>query len=196
MAFFMSSMAPMKLLMEPFMALLCFSSMPWNLPPSSVADLKASATISDVMSPFDISSFSTAMFLPVFLLISLSGLKPALIICSRSCPMSFPVDDICEKASVRDWNRCSSPMLMSPICLRVGMTFSASMLKPSMVWAPPASVFSMRGVFTANSRISLKNFLLSCSFPRSVRNATSYDSISDLVLMMSAVNCLRYCAVK
>ena len=140
MAFFMSSMAPTRLLMEPCMDLLCCSSMPWNLPPSSVADLKASATMSAEMAPADISSLSSLMLLPVFRLISVSGLKPALIIWSKSCPMSLPVADICEKASVSDWNRCASPMLMSPICLRVGMTFSASMLKPSIICAPLARV--------------------------------------------------------
>ena len=52
--------------------------------------------------PFDISSFSTPMDFPVLREISDSGLKPALIIWSRSSPESFPAEVICEKASVSE----------------------------------------------------------------------------------------------
>ena len=154
MSFIVSCHSPSRLLIAPFIPLLCFSSIPWNLPPSPVAEAKASATMSTLIFPSVISCFSTLILLPVFSDITTSGLNPALIICNRSCPISLPVELICAKASVRELNFWESPIEISPIWRRIGITFSASILKPNKVCAPFARSFIISGVLAAYSLIS------------------------------------------
>ena len=152
--------------------------------------MKASATISALMAPALISSLSSDIPLPVLRLISVSGLNPALIICRRSCPISLPVALICEKASDSDWKRCASPIDMSPIALSIGMTFSASMLKPSMVCAPAARSFSMSGVDTAKS-FSSPNIASAFAWsPSSTENEVCSDCISLRTFTMLVANVL------
>ena len=166
----------------------CFISILWNFPPSAVAEAKASATISAEIAPFDISSFSTEMFLPVFSAITESGLNPALIICNKSVPISFPAECICANASTSELNRWELPIEISPICFNVGITFSAAILNPNMVCAPLARSFNPIGVSTANSLNSPKNFLALSSLPNKTPKETSRLSISPLTLMTSFPN--------
>jgi len=85
--------------------------------------------------PFSISSFNTPMDFPVLREISDSGLNPALIICSRSCPISRPDAVICEKASVNEFNLFRSPIAISPSALMLGMIRSCAMPNESIIFA-------------------------------------------------------------
>ena len=135
------------------------------------------------------------MLLPVFSDMVASGLKPAFIIWSKSCPISFPVADICENASTSELKRSRSPMEMSPICFSVGMTFSASMLNPSIVCAPPARSLSISGVFTAYSRNSPKNCVALSLLPNNVSNEILRFSTSWRTSIIVFTNSTAFCAV-
>ena len=178
-----SSQAPCRLEIAPCRPFDCFSSIPLNVPPSPAAWAKASATMSAEIAPADISSLSSEMLLPVIFDISTRGLKPALIICNRSCPISLPVEDICEKASTSELNFSLLPIEISPICRSMGMTFSASTLKPRSVCAPLARSPSCIGVLTAKSLISPKNSFALSLLPNRVSKDISRASISPRVLI-------------
>ena len=92
--------------------------------------------------------------MPVFLEISVSGLKPWFISWSRSCPISFPVLCICPNTSARPFNLFWSPRLTSPSILSVGSTFSLSMPKAIKVFAAPERPILSNGVFAAKAAIS------------------------------------------
>lgn len=187
-SFSMSVNAPCKFDREPLSALLCCPSIPWNLPPSAVADLKASSTIFALTDPALISSLSVDMALPVFALISVSGLNPALIICSRSCPISLPVALICENARVSELNLSRFPIEMSPMDFSIGITFSSSMLKPSIVCAPCARSSSRIGVLVTYWRICPNSSAAFVSLPRRVANETSRLWISERTFIISLMN--------
>ena len=118
----------------PCMVWLPFSDIWKNFPPSDVALMKASCTISALIAPLLISSFSCDTLFPVWFAISVRGLKPALIIWSKSCPISLPVADICEKARVSELKFCLLPIEMSPIAWIYRGTFSASILNPTIIF--------------------------------------------------------------
>ena len=75
------------------------------------------------------------MDLPVLRDISESGLKPALIICNKSSPESFPAEVICEKASVRESSLFLSPIAMSPNAFMLGMILSCAIPNESIIFA-------------------------------------------------------------
>ena len=166
----------------PLIPSLCFFNIPLNFPPSAVASAKACATISDEIAPLLISSLSWATDLPVVSDIVLSGLKPAFTICNKSWPMSFPVADICANARARELKRCASPIEISPICLSVGISLSASTPKPSKSCAPLLRSFSISGVSTANCFNSLKKDAAFSLFPRRTSKEIWKLSISPRTL--------------
>ena len=87
------------------------------------------------------------MLLPVFWLITSNGLNPALIICSRSCPISLPVLLICENANANDCIFCLSPKAMSPMFFSLPKAYSASNPKAIIVFC--ASIRPLRSYTVA-----------------------------------------------
>ncbi len=69
---------------------------------------------------------------------------------------------------------------MSPICFKIGITLSASTLKPSNICAPDAMSFNNNGVFIAYLRMSFISDAAFSSLPSSVLKLIS--SISMLAL--------------
>ena len=122
------------------------------------------------------------MLLPVCSLITCNGLKPALIICNKSCPMSLPVALIWEKARVRLLNFSLSPMEMSPMAFKCIITSLAGMLNASMVCAPDARSCIIIGVRSSYSFICSKSSPPICS-PARVLKEVCRLSISLRMLM-------------
>ena len=148
-----SSNAPSKLEIEPSMPWLIVPSIPWNFPPSEVASINALVIISAEIAPSSISFLSLPIDLPVCSLMTDNGLKPALIICKRSCPISLPVERIWANARTSELNLSALPIETSPIARRIGITSSAAVLNERRVCAPFASSCIPIGVVTAKSLI-------------------------------------------
>ena len=180
---FSSSKAPPNCAFIPASVLAMVPSILLNFPPSPVASLNACCTISKVMLPCDISSFRVPMLLPVRFDISSSGLKPALMSCSRSCPCSLPAERICEKANVSELSFSASPIDTSPNIRRLSTTSVSLKPKPSIVCAF-LNTSVPRMVFCCRSTSSLVSFPPAALLPVSTSNETCNCCLSNAACMV------------
>ena len=120
-----------------------------NWPPAEVAETKACSTSWTEMPPLLMRSRSCSMDSPVFLAISFKGLKPALMNCIRSWPVSLPALDTWPNTVARDCSFSELPSEISPSCCRMVVAFWAGTWKLSSVWVALARSAMPKGVAAA-----------------------------------------------
>ena len=147
------------------------------------------------MPPSSIRCFNSIMLSPVVLLICCNGLKPALTICSRSCPIRRPAADICENAKDIILKRSLFPPVTSDSIRRFASTSCAATLKLIIVFAACAAPLNVTGDSAANLRICSKIIAPSFALPVRTSNAIVASSTCDARLIAFETVCtVRYAA--
>ena len=107
------------------------------------------------------------MLLPVFWLMTSSGLNPALIICIKSWPISLPLLVAWLKANASEFIFCLSPRAMSPMFFSFPKANSASRPKDIIVFCASISPLLSYTVAFPYSRICPTRFSIACVSPLS-----------------------------